>query len=72
MPNGECVVGATNAANIKALSEAQALSQTSLHEVDEQQWEAINKIRDRLPAWATALLMILTGIVGVLGTLVAT
>lgn len=68
MPNGDCVVGATNAANIKALGE----SQRSLHDVDEQQWEAINKIRDRLPAWATAVLMILTGIVGVLGTLVAT
>ncbi len=42
-----------------------------LHEVNEDQWTAINNLRNRLPVWATVILMIMSGVVGVLGTMVA-
>lgn len=41
-----------------------------LHEVNEDQWTAINNLRNRLPVWATVILMIMSGVVGVLGTMV--
>ncbi len=40
-----------------------------LHEVDEDQWTAINNLRSRPPVWATVILMIMSGIIGVLGTM---
>lgn len=42
-----------------------------LHEVNEDQWTAINNLRNRLPVWATVILMVMSGLVGVLGTIVA-
>ena len=65
MPNGECTLGATHGAEIIALKE----TTKSLHDVDEDQWRAINVLRNRLPAWATAVISLLTFLCGILGTL---
>ncbi len=40
-----------------------------LHDVNEDQWTAINNLRNRPPVWATVILMTLSALVGVLGTL---
>ena len=60
MSNGNCVVGARHDADIVGLQKETA----RLHEVDDQQWTAINQIRNRLPTWATLLLGILMGVIG--------
>jgi len=68
MPNGDseksCVLGNNNRTRIEGLE----------HERDNI-WHAMDEVRaklDRLPAWATVLLMVLMGVIGVLGTLVVT
>lgn len=37
---------------------------TTLKQSDEEQWEAINKLRNRLPNWAVFLIAGLTGALG--------
>ncbi len=63
MATGEtCVMGARHEAEIRALeSEAKRL-----HDVDQEQWTAINTIRNRLPTWATLVIGILMGLIGML------
>lgn len=39
-----------------------------LHVVNEDQWTAINNLRNRLPVWATLALMIMSGVLGVAAT----
>jgi hypothetical protein len=39
-----------------------------LHKVNEDQWTAINNLRNRLPVWATITLMIMSALIGVMGT----
>lgn len=41
---------------------------TTLKETDEKQWDAIDKIRNRPPIWATTLISILTFTVGCIST----
>lgn len=65
MANGDCTVGATCTANITNITERL----TTMHEVDQDQWDAINRIQNRLPVWATFVMSGLTGIIGVLVTL---
>lgn len=36
-----------------------------LHQVDEEQWTAINQLRNRLPAWATVVISLLTFLLGI-------
>ena len=36
----------------------------NLKDSDKLQWEAINKIQNRLPVWATLLLTVMGGVVG--------
>ncbi len=52
----------TNINNLQKSCEA-------LHVVDEDQWQAINNLRNRPPVWATVILMVMSGIIGVLGTI---
>ena len=40
----------------------------SLKESDEKQWMAIEKLRNRLPLWATTLISILTFAIGCIST----
>jgi len=72
MPNGDCTVGVELRAKVEGLDQKTA----DLHDVDEQQWEALNKLRDRPPVWAvwamTALGTTCGVLAGVLGTLLAT
>lgn len=65
MTNGQCVIGARHEEAIKALQEKAG----ELHGVDEQQWTAINTIRNRLPLWATTVISLLTFLAGFLTTL---
>ena len=64
MANGECVIGARHEAEISALRERADKSD----ECNEQQWTAINQIRNRLPPWGTAIISLLTFLCGVLLT----
>ena len=68
MANGDCTIGAEVRTDIKGLKERA----DELHEVDEQQWEVLNKLRDRLPVWATLAIAGLSGAIGVLATLAVT
>lgn len=64
MPNGDCPIGAEMKAKVQNVEREQ-----------KDLWSAIDGLRtrlDRLPAWATVLLMVLMGVIGMLGTLVAT
>jgi hypothetical protein len=63
MPNGDCIVGAKHDVEIKNLQDRAA----ELHAVDQDQWTAINSIRNRLPTWATILIGVLMGLIGMLG-----
>ena len=65
MSNGECIIGARHEEAIKALQE----KDKELHDIDEQQWTAINTIRNRLPLWATTVISLLTFLAGLLLTL---
>ena len=65
MGNGDCTIGAEVRVEIKGLKERT----DDLHEVDEQQWDALTKLRDRLPVWATLAFAALCTIIGVLATL---
>lgn len=68
MPNGEsdktCVLGNNNRIRIEGLEHDR-----------ENLWRAIDDVRrklDRLPAWATVVMMLLSGVVGALIAVVAT
>ena len=53
--------------NGKQHCEAHAVEIKALKESDRKQWEVIEKIRDRLPNWATLLIAILSSaIVGLI------
>ena len=62
MSNGECTIGATNTADIATLKDRCR----DLHDVDEDQWRAINALRNRLPVWATMAISLLTFLCGIL------
>ncbi len=64
MANGDCVVGVENKQRIISL-EGRIVD---LAGVDDEQWQAINTIRNRLPAWATAIISLLTFLCGILLT----
>ena len=66
MTKGEdCTIGAQHSAEIQNLQR----DAERLHAVDEQQWTAINTIRNRLPTWATLLISILMALLGILATM---
>lgn len=65
MANEDCVIGAQLTERVNALSSRT----TDLHNVNEQQWDAINALRNRLPTWATAVATACGGLIGVLVTL---
>ena len=64
MANGECVIGARHGAEIAALQDRAG----KIEDINEQQWTAINQIRNRLPPWGTAIISLLTFLCGVLLT----
>lgn len=68
MPNGDCIIGAECRTEINGLK----TRNVELHAVDEQQWDVLNKLRDRLPVWGTLVFGTLTAIIAVLATLLAT
>ena len=53
MPNGECTVGADLSARVKNLEEDR-----------DEVWSAINLLRNRLPVWATVVLMAMSALLG--------
>ena len=53
----ECALGAVHTEAIKTLKES-----------DEKQWEAIEKLQNRLPIWATTIISILTFAIGCVST----
>ncbi len=57
----DCPLGAKLAAEIQALQGS-----------DEDQWQDIDRIKARLPNWATLVISLLTTAVGILATIVAT
>lgn len=57
----DCPLGAKLAAEITALQDS-----------DSDQWRDIDRIKNRLPNWATLVISLLTTAVGILATIVAT
>ena len=72
MANEDCIIGVQLRTKVEGLDE----KTTDLHDVDEQQWEALNKLRDRPPVWAvwamTALGTTCGVLAGILGALLVT
>jgi hypothetical protein len=59
MTKGEdCTIGATHTAEIEALQKS-----------DTEQWNDIDRIKNRLPNWATLTISLLMTAVGILATL---
>lgn len=67
MTHEDCPIGAEMKSEVANLK----VGHQNLHEVDENQWTAINGLRNRLPVWATFLVSGLTAAVAVLATLLA-
>jgi len=63
--NGDCVIGATHAADIKSLQRAEEVNAQDHGKM----WDAIDHLRNRLPVWATVVISVLTFICGILVTL---
>jgi len=61
----DCTIGAVHTTEICALQAEDA----RLHAVDQEQWRAINQIKNRLPVWATLVISLLTFLCGILGSL---
>ncbi len=62
-----CIDGARHASRLDAYDKELA----RLQAVDQEQWTMINQIHSRLPVWTTAIISLLTLLIGVLLTLVA-
>lgn len=63
----DCVLGARHEEQIAALK-AEAVR---LAGVDQEQWQAINQIKNRLPTWATVVISLLTFLCGILASAAA-
>lgn len=65
-PTTTCGVGIDNRRRIIALEKSDESQWTALEHLRAHMDEAMDKLRNRLPVWATLVMSILTGIVGVL------
>jgi hypothetical protein len=65
--NGDCTTGVENRQRIIALEKDVG----EVKGTNEQQWTAINSLRNRLPPWAVAVASAGAALVGVLCTLLA-
>ena len=65
-PVTTCGVGIDNRRRIMALEKAQESTWTALDNLREHLEESMDRLRNRLPVWATLVISILTGLVGVL------
>jgi len=64
MPNGGCTKGVELQQRVISLEADDAENK----EVHSEMWSAIDKLRNRPPLWATAIISLLTFLCGVLGT----
>lgn len=65
-PTSNCGVGIDNRRRIMVLEKSQDDQWTALDHLRAHMDESMDKLRNRLPVWATLVMSILTGIVGVL------
>lgn len=65
-PTTNCGVGIDNRRRIMALEKSQESTWTALDQLRAHLDESMDKLRNRLPVWATLVMSILTGLVGVL------
>lgn len=65
-PVTNCGVGIDNRRRIMALEKSQEGTWTALDNLREHMDESMERLRNRLPVWATLAISILTGLVGVL------
>jgi len=65
-PATNCGVGIDNRRRIIVLEKSQDDQWSALEHLRAHTDEAMDKLRNRLPVWATLVMSILTGIVGVL------
>jgi len=65
-PVNSCGVGIDNRRRIIALEKSDEGQWTALEHLRAHMDEAMDRLRNRLPVWATLVMSILTGIVGVL------
>jgi len=65
-PMTTCGVGIDNRRRIIALEKSDEGQWTALEHLRAHTDEAMDRLRNRLPVWATLVMSILTGIVGVL------
>ena len=65
-PVTNCGTGISNRERIKYLEQTSAAQWTALNDLREHMDSSFDKIRNRLPVWATLVMSLLTGIMGVL------
>ena len=65
-PANNCGVGIDNRRRIMNLEKSEEGQWTALSELRGHMDESMDKLRNRLPTWATLVMSILTGLLGVL------
>lgn len=63
----DCTIGATHTADIASL---QRLAEEN-REDHTRMWDAMDKLKNRLPLWATLVISILMAVLGILATMAA-
>ncbi len=65
-PTANCGVGIDNRRRIMTLEASDRDQWSALHDIRRHMDESMERLRNRLPVWATLAMSILTGLVGVL------
>lgn len=66
--SSECTMGVDNQRRIINLEQNRTADRSENESDHREMWEAINRIKDRPPVWATVVISVLTCLLGILGT----